>query len=392
MKHASIMQRAQEKLEKVPEFSDKIGRLVDHQVKELDNIESSFAAQLQALKQAQKKEYRQAVFAQLDSLQHHEANTANPSPAPGTATTNTSASTNANACTSSSSNPPPNTAPPTSSSTNPPNNTVPTPPPPKSLIELLSSQKQHACHQIWIGSQVKRGYHIWIVETEPLAFLTIPHASTSSIEQSLSAHVLVFESLYSSNNVGAWVRVVTPKMAFAACDSGNSSTGTSDWAALVTGTTELHFPSAEVQLAKLREEMQSRELVTGDMLVTRHSNVNFAVNFHLVVQDKDREELIAEATNPQSHLMQGLVHALNTADDNGINTICMRSNMLHGVTPKGDADIARVVTLLKTIKMFMADNCAGSGSISNFVIMVPHSEESARFHKVVQTLRQQFGC
>eukprot|EP00298_Acanthocystis_sp_HF-20_P028673 c7474_g1_i1.p1 GENE.c7474_g1_i1~~c7474_g1_i1.p1 ORF type:complete len:113 (-),score=38.02 c7474_g1_i1:33-371(-) len=108
-----------------------------------------------------------------------------------------------------------------------------------------------------------------------------------------------------------------------------------------------------------------------------------------------REKIEAsDLSDPRSALFEGLFHALNISDQSGVSMIAIPMNLFSKITvPIRIVDDEVAVTLLKMLKIFMADNCVISdGSLKSIILIAQPSENSLKFYKSVQLLRQHLGC
>lgn len=159
-------------------------------------------------------------------------------------------------------------------------------------------------------------------------------------------------------------------------------------------TTEFHFPPIDEQLEKIREDVKdavawrqahhrevndsqtkrstgSKSLQTGDVYITRHSNLTQVhVIFHMVVNDSLRSGDI----NSRHPVILGLRNILKTACCNDVTTLTIPILLVHEMSE--DMTVAwctkRAELVFKCVKGFMIEMASwGGAELKNLQFLVP---------------------
>ncbi|XP_066995758.1 FERRY endosomal RAB5 effector complex subunit 3 isoform X2 [Anabrus simplex] len=182
---------------------------------------------------------------------------------------------------------------------------------------------------------------------------------------------------------------------------GSYSGLTKELSHLCQHSTEFHFLSMDDQLEKIREEVKdavswrnshwnqehlvtltsseqqsrrlgsTRNLQTGDVYVTKHSNLaEVHVVFHMVVDDSLRSSDI----NSRHPVILGLRNILKTACSNDITTLTLPVLLMHEMTEEMTVSwcTKRAELVFKCVKGFMIEMASWGGSeLKNLQFLVP---------------------
>lgn len=177
--------------------------------------------------------------------------------------------------------------------------------------------------------------------------------------------------------------------------------------------TEFHFPDLDKQLCLIQQLFERKEhsksiagsqqqlpsadsalrpitLNTGDIYITRHSNLaEVHVVFHLVVDDSVKSSTIS-TRNP---VIVGLRNALHTAVRHSITTITIPLLLFHEMTEEMTVSwcMKRAELMFKCVKGFMMECSTWSGAESlNLQFMVPKGISEEMFTSFSQMLSSIF--
>ncbi|XP_017884262.1 protein C12orf4 homolog [Ceratina calcarata] len=175
---------------------------------------------------------------------------------------------------------------------------------------------------------------------------------------------------------------------------GTYSGTTKELCSICQLTTEFHFPPIDEQLEKIREDVKdaiawrqahhkevnesqtkrstgSKSLQTGDVYITRHSNLaQVHVIFHMVVNDSLRSGDI----NSRHPAILGLRNILKTACCNDVTTLTIPVLLVHEMSE--DMTVAwctkRAELVFKCVKGFMIEMASwGGAELKNLQFLVP---------------------
>ncbi|KAJ8668725.1 hypothetical protein QAD02_010388 [Eretmocerus hayati] len=239
---------------------------------------------------------------------------------------------------------------------------------------------------IHLGSQMKQMHNIRILTGDVLDFCRTKNFDSTNADptpQRLQTALGLYSNdlcglvLLSDNNLGSYSGI------------------TKELSSISQLTTEFHFPAIDEQLEKIREDVkeavawrllhqkedndlqqpkktsQSKSLQTGDVFVTRHSNLaQVHVVFHMVVNDSLRSGDI----NSRHPAILGLRNILKTACCNDVTTLTIPVLLVHEMTE--DMTVAwctkRAELVFKCVKGFMIEMASwGGAELKNLQFLVP---------------------
>ncbi|KYM96432.1 PREDICTED: protein C12orf4 homolog [Cyphomyrmex costatus] len=237
---------------------------------------------------------------------------------------------------------------------------------------------------IHLGSQMKQMHNIRILTEDVLDFCRAKN-SESGIDptpQRLQTALGLYSNdlcglvLLSDNHLGSYSGI------------------TKELCSVCQLTTEFHFPPIDEQLEKIREDVKnavawrqahhregsdshakksttSKSLQTGDIFITRHSNLaQVHVVFHMVVDDSLRSGDI----NSRHPAILGLRNILKTACCNDVTTLTIPVLLVHEMSE--DMTVAwctkRAELVFKCVKGFMIEMASwGGAELKNLQFLVP---------------------
>ncbi|XP_034949051.1 protein C12orf4 homolog isoform X2 [Chelonus insularis] len=237
---------------------------------------------------------------------------------------------------------------------------------------------------IHLGSQMKQMHNIRILTGDVLDFCRTKN-NGSSLEPT-PQRLQTALGLYSNDLCG--IVVLSDN------HLGSYSGITKELCSISQFTTEFHFPSMDEQLEKIREDVKeavtwrqahhrdvndlqmrkstsSKSLQTGDVFITRHSNLaQVHVVFHMVVNDSLRSGDI----NSRHPAILGLRNILKTACCNDVTTLTIPILLVHEMTE--DMTVAwctkRAELVFKCVKGFMIEMASwGGAELKNLQFLVP---------------------
>uniref|UniRef100_A0A0C9RB08 CL004_0 protein n=1 Tax=Fopius arisanus TaxID=64838 RepID=A0A0C9RB08_9HYME len=236
---------------------------------------------------------------------------------------------------------------------------------------------------IHLGSQMKQMHNIRILTGDVLDFCrTKNNGNMEPTPQRLQTALGLYSNdlcglvLLSDNHLGSYSGI------------------TKELTSICQLTTEFHFPPIDEQLEKIKEDVKeavawrqthhregsdnqvkksasSRSLQTGDVFISRHSNLaQVHVVFHMVVNDSLRSGDI----NSRCPAILGLRNILKTACVNDVTTITIPVLLVHEMTE--DMTVAwctkRAELVFKCVKGFMIEMASwGGAELKNLQFLVP---------------------
>ncbi|XP_012277671.1 protein C12orf4 homolog isoform X2 [Orussus abietinus] len=237
---------------------------------------------------------------------------------------------------------------------------------------------------IHLGSQMKQMHNIRILTGDVLDFCRIRHndSGMDPTPQRLQTAL----GLYSNDLCGLVI--------LSDNHLGSYSGITKELCSICQLTTEFHFPPIDEQLEKIREDVKeavawrqahsregndpqvrkstsSKSLQTGDVFITRHSNLaQIHVVFHMVVHDSLRSGDI----NSRHPAILGLRNILKTACTNDVTTLTIPVLLVHEMSE--DMTVAwctkRAELVFKCVKGFMIEMASwGGAELKNLQFLVP---------------------
>ncbi|KAG8040642.1 hypothetical protein G9C98_002638 [Cotesia typhae] len=237
---------------------------------------------------------------------------------------------------------------------------------------------------IHLGSQMKQMHNIRILTGDVLDFCRTKNNSASM--EPTPQRLQTALGLYSNDLCG--IVVLSDN------HLGSYSGITKELSTICQLTTEFHFPSMEEQLEKIRDDVKeavawrqahhkdtndlpvkkstlSKSLQTGDVFITRHSNLaQVHVVFHMVINDSLRSGDI----NSRHPAILGLRNILKTACCNDVTTLTIPVLLVHEMTE--DMTVAwctkRAELVYKCVKGFMIEMASwGGAELKNLQFLVP---------------------
>ncbi|XP_033321525.1 FERRY endosomal RAB5 effector complex subunit 3 [Megalopta genalis] len=237
---------------------------------------------------------------------------------------------------------------------------------------------------IHLGSQMKQMHNIRILTGDVLDFCRIKKSETGMdpTPQRLQTALGLYSSdlcglvLLSDNHLGSYSGI------------------TKELCAICQLTTEFHFPPIDEQLEKIRDDVKdavawrqahhkegietqtkksttSKSLQTGDVYITRHSNLaQVHVIFHMVVNDTLRSGDI----NSRHPAILGLRNILKTACCNDVTTLTIPVLLVHEMTEEMTVAwcTKRAELVFKCVKGFMIEMASwGGAELKNLQFLVP---------------------
>ncbi|XP_008217219.1 protein C12orf4 homolog isoform X2 [Nasonia vitripennis] len=239
---------------------------------------------------------------------------------------------------------------------------------------------------IHLGSQMKQMHNIRILTGDVLDFCRTKNCDSESADptpQRLQTALGLYSNdlcglvLLSDNHLGSYSGV------------------TKELVSISQLTAEFHFPPIDEQIEKIREDVKdaiawrqahhkedndlqqtkkttlSKTLQTGDVFITRHSNLaQVHVVFHMVVNDSLRSGDI----NSRHPAILGLRNILKTACCNDVTTLTIPVLLVHEMTE--DMTVAwctkRAELVFKCVKGFMIEMASwGGAELKNLQFLVP---------------------
>ncbi|XP_070156363.1 FERRY endosomal RAB5 effector complex subunit 3 isoform X2 [Polyergus mexicanus] len=237
---------------------------------------------------------------------------------------------------------------------------------------------------IHLGSQMKQMHNIRILTGDVLDFCRTKNSESGMdpTPQRLQTALGLYSNdlcglvLLSDNHLGSYSGI------------------TKELCSICQLTTEFHFPPIDEQLEKIKEDVKdavawrqahyregsdphtkksttSKSLQTGDVFVTRHSNLTQVhVVFHMVVNDSLRSGDI----NSRHPAILGLRNILKTACCNDVTTLTIPVLLVHEMSE--DMTVAwctkRAELVFKCVKGFMIEMASwGGAELKNLQFLVP---------------------
>ncbi|XP_049783530.1 protein C12orf4 homolog isoform X1 [Schistocerca nitens] len=244
---------------------------------------------------------------------------------------------------------------------------------------------------IHLGSQMKQMHNIRILSADVLDFCRVKLQSSGNLDPQ-PQRLQTALALYSSDLCGLVVLTDSHIGAFTGL--------TKELTGVCQQSTDFHFPSVEEQLEKIKEEVKevvswrnahwshdhlgtltsteqmsrrlgTKNLQTGDVYLTRHSNLaEVHVVFHMVVDDSLRSSDI----NSRHPVILGLRNILKTACSNDITTLTIPVLLMHEMTEEMTVAwcTKRAELVFKCVKGFMIEMASWGGSeLKNLQFLVP---------------------
>ncbi|XP_046826127.1 protein C12orf4 [Vespa crabro] len=235
---------------------------------------------------------------------------------------------------------------------------------------------------IHLGSQMKQMHNIRILTGDVLDFCRTKKSDTGDpTPQRLQTALGLYSNdlcglvLLSDNHLGSYSGI------------------TKELCSICQLTTEFHFPPIDEQLEKIREDVKevvawrqahhregsdpqtkkpmSKTLQTGDVFITRHSNLaQVHVVFHMVVNDSLRSGDI----NSRHPAILGLRNILKTACCNDVTTLTIPVLLVHEMTEEMTVAwcTKRAELVFKCVKGFMIEMASwGGAELKNLQFLVP---------------------
>lgn len=237
---------------------------------------------------------------------------------------------------------------------------------------------------IHLGSQMKQMHNIRILTGDVLDFCRTKKSESGMDPTPQRLQTAL--GLYSNDLCGLVLF----------CDNhlGTYSGITKELCSICQLTTEFHFPPIDEQLEKIREDVKdavawrqthhkdindsqtkrstgSKSLQTGDVYITRHSNLaQVHVIFHMVVNDSLRSGDI----NSRHPAILGLRNILKTACCNDVTTLTIPVLLVHEMSE--DMTVVwctkRAELVFKCVKGFMIEMASwGGAELKNLQFLVP---------------------
>ncbi|KAG7206954.1 hypothetical protein KM043_000845 [Ampulex compressa] len=237
---------------------------------------------------------------------------------------------------------------------------------------------------IHLGSQMKQMHNIRILTGDVLDFCRTKNSESGMdpMPQRLQTALGLYSNdlcglvLLSDNHLGSYSGI------------------TKELCSICQLTTEFHFPPIDEQLEKIREDVKdavawrqahhregsdplakksttSKSLQTGDVYITRHSNLaQVHVIFHMVINDSLRSGDI----NSRHPAILGLRNILKTACCNDVTTLTIPVLLVHEMSE--DMTVAwctkRAELVFKCVKGFMIEMASwGGAELKNLQFLVP---------------------
>lgn len=255
--------------------------------------------------------------------------------------------------------------------------------------EVPSNPSMEESFTIHLGSQMKQMHNIRIMSADVL-HLCKTHLSSKGGKHMQPQRLQTALALYSNDLCG--LVLLTDGLI-----SSFSGT-TKEFINVCQQSTEFHFPPIDDQLEKIREGVKetaswrqehwsaenllisgqqwrrascSGALRTGDVYVTRHSNLNEVhVVFHMVIDDSLRSSDI----NSRHPAILGLRNVLKMACSNDVTTLTVPLLLAHHMTEEMTVAwcAKRAELVLKCVKGFMIEMASWGGSeLKNLQFVVP---------------------
>ncbi|XP_015609614.1 protein C12orf4 homolog isoform X2 [Cephus cinctus] len=251
----------------------------------------------------------------------------------------------------------------------------------KNTAEFPQLEESFTTH---VGSQMKQMHNIRILTGDVLDFCrTKPNNSgMDPTPQRLQTALGLYSNdlcglvVLSDNHVGSYSGI------------------TKELCSICQLTTEFHFPPIDDQLEKIREDVKeavawrqahhregsdpqtkksttSKSLQTGDVFITRHSNLaQVHVIFHMVVHDSLRSGDI----NSRHPAILGLRNILKLACSNDITTLTIPVLLVHEMTEDMTVEwcTKRAELVFKCVKGFIIEMASwGRAELKNLQFLVP---------------------
>ncbi|KAK3922873.1 Protein C12orf4-like protein [Frankliniella fusca] len=255
--------------------------------------------------------------------------------------------------------------------------------------DVPSNPSMEESFTIHLGSQMKQMHNIRIMSADVL-HLCKTHLSANGVKHMQPQRLQTALALYSNDLCG--LVLLTDGLI-----SSYSGT-TKEFINVCQQSTEFHFPPIDDQLEKIREGVKETAswrqehwgsenlslsgqqwrrassagaLRTGDVYVTRHSNLNEVhVVFHMVIDDSLR----SSDMNSRHPAILGLRNVLKMACSNDVTTLTVPLLLAHHMTEEMTVAwcAKRAELVLKCVKGFMIEMASWGGSeLKNLQFVVP---------------------
>ena len=233
-----------------------------------------------------------------------------------------------------------------------------------------------------LGAQLKTTHNLRLLSSHPLDLLretnTDPDTSLPTPQR-----IQTMMSLYSSHLSGM-VLLVDNRV--------NSYSGMKkDFSLLVEESNDFHFPSLEDQLEEVRKELPtgSQVLKTGDVYITKHSNLSQVHVVYHLVSDESVMSLEVSSRHP---ILMGLRNILKTSYLSEVTTICLPLLLTHDLSEQMTIPwcLRRAELVFKCVKGFMiemASLTSGQEATNRTVIfLLPNGIQDQLFHSIAGML------
>lgn len=333
-----------------------INELVAKHYEDHSLLKVKYASELDTLKEAQRREYRDWV---MKMLEYNQGNSFPPSPSSSIPT-------------------------PTSPLLSGPDEMIfPDPTKIKEKEPILEES-----FTIHLGSQLKQMYNVRILTGSVESLCIIPVSESSELTPQLLQTAL---DLY-SNDLSGLVLMTDNKI---------GSRVTKDFQENCLRSTEFHFSHIDAQLEKISnlviqntsdgsQSPSSDFLKCGDFYLTKHSNLaQVHVIFHLVSDDSLRGSDI----NSRHPVILGLRNVLKTSCSNDITSLTIPLLLQYDITEEMTTLWCekRAELVFKCMKGFMIEMASWGGSdLKNLQFMLPMGISSQVFHSLADMLPRIF--
>ncbi|CAH2059742.1 unnamed protein product, partial [Iphiclides podalirius] len=197
---------------------------------------------------------------------------------------------------------------------------------------------------IHLGSQLKQTHNIRLVAADMLDLCAVNH------DNGAAARLQPALALYSGELTGVVVLA----------EAREARAARSPLVALAAASADHHFLDAARQLRRASEQLSLRPLRPGDVLLTRHGNLDAHVVFHLVVDDSLKS---GDITSRHPAIL-GLRNILKAACCNDVTSISIPLLLRHEITEEMTAAwcVRRAELVLKCVKGFVLEAAGGGGA------------------------------
>ncbi|GLV42953.1 uncharacterized protein CBL_20509 [Carabus blaptoides fortunei] len=254
--------------------------------------------------------------------------------------------------------------------------------------EYSEAQILEESFTIHLGSQLKQMHNIRILSSDVFDFCSINNTIESPEP---TPHLLQTALALYSNDLCGLVLMTNNHV-----DSYSSML--KEFTQICQYSTEFHFPYCEDQLDKVRDSIKiniavmdsqgkssqaiapqsrragsSKNLQTGDVFITRHSNLaQVHVIFHIVTDDS----LLSKEINSRHAVLLGLRNILKTACSNDITSLTIPLLLQYDMTEEMTVPwcTKRAELVFKCVKGFMIEMASWGGSdLKNLQFLLPQS-------------------